>query len=126
MLKNRKLLIDQDCHMCNIYGKCFSKIGLIDKNTISPYQTIHDSYANQIDMERAKNEIALLNTETSTTHYGIDAMIEIVVHRAVFLKKIITQQINLRFSVATLSIYFLQSKSDLSNFEKWKNERLYS
>jgi hypothetical protein len=89
MLKNRKLLIDQDCPMCNIYGKCFSKIGLIDKNTISPYQTIHDSYANQIDMERAKNEIALLDTETSTTHYGIDAMIEIVVHRAVFLKKIL-------------------------------------
>ncbi len=93
MLKNRKLLIDQDCPMCNIYGKCFSKIGLIDKNTISPYQTIQHSYANQIDMERAKNEIALLDTETSTTHYGIDAMIEIVAHRSTFFKKLLHSQL---------------------------------
>lgn len=93
MLKNRKLLIDKDCPMCNIYGKCFSKIGLIDKNTVSPYQTIHDFYANQIDMERAKNEIALLDTENFTTHYGIDAMIEIVAHGSVFLKKILHSQL---------------------------------
>lgn len=89
MLKNRKLLIDKDCPMCKIYGKCFSKIGLIDKNTVTPYQTIHDFYANQIDMERAKNEIALLNTETSTTHYGIDAMIEIVAQGSTFFKEIL-------------------------------------
>ena len=74
--------------MCNIYGKCFSKVGLIDKNTISPYQTIHDFYAKKIDMKRAKNEIALLDTETSTTHYGIDAMIEIVAHSSDLLKVI--------------------------------------
>ena len=89
MLKNRKLLIDKDCPMCNIYGKCFSSVGLVDKNTIAPYQTIPDFYASQIDMDRAKNEIALLNTKTSTTHYGIDAMIEIVTHRSSFLKKIL-------------------------------------
>jgi len=89
MLKNRKLLIDQDCPMCNIYGRCFTKFGLIEKNTISPYQTIHNFHANQIDMERAKNEIALFDTETSTTHYGIDAMIEIVAHGSTFFKKIL-------------------------------------
>lgn len=89
MLKNRKLLIDKDCPMCKIYGKCFTEIGLIDKNTVSPYQTINDYYAKQIDMERAKNEIALLDTATSTTHYGIDAMIEIVAHRTTFFKKIL-------------------------------------
>lgn len=93
MLKNRKLLIDKDCPMCNIYGKCFTTIGLIDKNTVTPYQTIHDFYAKQIDMERAKNEIALLNTETSTTHYGIDAMIEIVAHQSNFLRKVLHSQL---------------------------------
>lgn len=89
MLKDRKLLIDQDCPICKIYGKCFTKIGLIDKNTVSPYQTIQNFYADQIDMERAKNEIALLDTKTSTTHYGIDAMIEIVTHGSTFFKKIL-------------------------------------
>jgi len=87
MLKNRKLLIDKDCPMCKVYGICFSKIGLVDKNTVAPYQTISNAYASQIDMERAKNEIALLNTETATTQYGIDAMIEIVAHGSAFFKK---------------------------------------
>jgi len=93
MLKNRKLLIDQNCPMCNIYGKCFTKVGLIEKNTISPYQTISNFYANQIDMHRAKNEIALLNTETSSTIYGIDAMIEIVAHNSGFFKKLLRSKI---------------------------------
>ena len=89
MLKNRKLLIDQDCPMCNLYGKCFTKIGWIDKNTLNPYQTIHDFYADQIDMERAKTEIALFDKETSTTHYGIDALIEIISQDNIFIKKLL-------------------------------------
>jgi len=93
MLKNRKLLIDKDCPMCNLYGKCFTKIGLLEKNTISPYQTIPNFYASQIDMHRAKNEIALLNTEDASTIYGIDAMIEIASHDSTFLKKILHSKI---------------------------------
>lgn len=89
MLKNRKLLIDKDCPMCNLYGKCFIKIGLMEKNTVAPYQTVPDFYASQIDMHRAKNEIALFDTDTSKTLYGIDAMIEIVTHNNIFLKKIL-------------------------------------
>lgn len=89
MLKNRKLLIDKNCPMCNIYGKCFTSIGLLEKNTIDSYQNIHDFYASQIDMKRAKSEIALLDVSASTTLYGIDAMIEIVAHDSDFLKKIL-------------------------------------
>lgn len=93
MLKNRKLLIDQDCPMCKIYGNCFTKIGLVDGDTVAPYQTISQNHTAHIDMERAKNEIALLDTTTSTTQYGIDAMIEIVAHRSTFLKSILRSTI---------------------------------
>ena len=78
MLKNNKLLIDENCPMCSIYGKCFTKFGLIDQETVSPYQTIEEVYASQIDMERAKTEIALFDNNTANTTYGIDAMIKIV------------------------------------------------
>ena len=78
MLENNKLLIDKNCPMCCIYGKCFTKFGLIDNNTVTPYQTIEEDYASQIDMERAKTEIALFDSSTATTTYGIDAMIKIV------------------------------------------------
>jgi len=78
MLKNNKLLIDKDCPMCCIYGKCFTKIGLIAEETVAPYQTIDEKYAVQINMERAKTEIALFDASSATTTYGIDAMIKIV------------------------------------------------
>ncbi len=121
MLKNRKLLIDKDCPMCNIYGKCFSEIGLIDKNTISPYQTIHDFYANQIDMERAKNEIALLDTETATTHYGIDAMIEILAHHSTLFKKFLYSQLIYAF---LLRLYRFISYNRKVIYPTLKNENL--
>ena len=105
--------------MCKIYGKCFSEVGLIDENTVSPYQTIHDFYANQIDMERAKNEIALLNTETATTHYGIDAMIEIVAHGSIFFKKILQSRLVYAF---LLRLYRFISYNRKVIYPSLKNE----
>ena len=81
MLKNNKLLIDQDCPMCCIYGKCFTKLEWVDGETLNPYQVVTDQEAEGIDMERAQNEIALKDQSTGTTVYGIDAMIKIVSHR---------------------------------------------
>jgi len=78
MLRNHKLLVDQDCPMCNLYGKCFTKFGMVDHETVAPYQSIDQRHADKIDMERAKNEIALFEVNTKETYYGIDALIKIV------------------------------------------------
>ena len=93
MLENNKLLIDKDCPMCCIYGKCFTKFGLIDEKTVAPYQTIESNYTSQIDMNRAKTEIALFNDNTATTIYGIDAMIKIVANGNKLLTKILHSKI---------------------------------
>lgn len=89
MLTNHKLLIDKHCPMCNIYGKCFTKIKLVDAQTVSPYQNTRENYAQNIDMERAKNEIALYNIDSTQTIYGIDAMIKIVSHQRPRLHKLL-------------------------------------
>lgn len=89
MLEKNKLLIDENCPMCNIYGWCFTKIGLVDSETISPYQKVPKHLTHHIDMHRAKNEIALLDTKTNHTKYGIDAMINIVSHNSKWLSKIL-------------------------------------
>lgn len=90
MLKNKKLLLDKDCPMCRLYGQCFIQMKLIDKNTLDPYQTISSEYTAEIDMERAKNEIALYDEQNHTTEYGIDAFIAIIAQKrkllAAFLK----------------------------------------
>lgn len=78
MIKNHKLLIDQHCPMCAAYGSAFTQFKMIDGNTIAPYQIIDNEHTQHIDMHRATNEIALYNTETKETKYGLDAMFHIV------------------------------------------------
>lgn len=72
-LQNYKLLIDADCPMCRLYGNAFEAKGFIEKETCSPYQTIDLSIAKLVDMNRAKNEIAFVNTLNSEVVYGLDA-----------------------------------------------------
>ncbi|MGJ8683543.1 MAG: hypothetical protein ACSHWW_02895 [Nonlabens sp.] len=63
--------------MCNIYGKTFKKLNMVDQDTISPYQLIGEDLTCNIDMDRAQNEVALHDTITGTTIYGLDSMIAI-------------------------------------------------
>jgi hypothetical protein len=85
-LQNYKLLIDADCPMCRLYGNAFEAKGLIEKGTCSPYQTIDLSIANLVDMNRAKNEIAFVNTLNSEVVYGLDAFKLIITNSYPMLK----------------------------------------
>lgn len=78
MIKNHKLLVDRDCPMCNLYGKCFMQLKLIDSHTVTPFQTARARITSHIDMDRARNEIALYDEVAEHTHYGIDAFIRIL------------------------------------------------
>ena len=85
MLTNNKLLIDQDCSMCGIYAKFFVKSGCVDLSTIVFYQTVPDEVFNQIDKKRATSEVALYNSKTGETIYGINSFITILGHRYPFV-----------------------------------------
>lgn len=89
MLSNSKLLIDKNCPMCSIYGKCFKYTKMVDENTISSYQEVEEEIFNQIDTDRAKSEIALVNHENGQTVYGIDAFITIFEAKSSVLGKIL-------------------------------------
>lgn len=89
MLENHKLLLDKDCPMCNIYGSFFEQTSLIDRNTLAHYQTIDDHVAARIDMDRARNEIALHDTVTGHNMYGLDSLITIVSHDRKWLKHLL-------------------------------------
>ncbi len=85
-LQNYKLLIDADCPMCRLYGNAFEANGFIEKGTCSPYQTIDLSIANLVDMNRAKNEIAFVNTLNNEVVYGLDAFKVILTNAYPILK----------------------------------------
>lgn len=73
-LKDHTIFYDAVCPMCNAYTKAFIKTGMLDENGRGTYQEMPVSYAAKIDMQKAVNEIALLNKKTGTVHYGIDSM----------------------------------------------------
>jgi hypothetical protein len=87
MIQNHKLLIDKNCPMCNIYGKTFKKFNMLDQDAITPYQLVGESLACTIDMHRAQNEVALHDTVTGKTIYGLDSMIEIFAQGKSWIKK---------------------------------------
>ncbi len=80
-LNSHKLLIDADCPMCRMYGRGFEKAGWVDKETYSPYQNFTVSTDLSIDMNKARNEIALVDTEHKVVRYGVDALEHIVINR---------------------------------------------
>ena len=87
MIANHKLLIDQNCPMCNIYGKTFKKFNMLDQESITPYQIVGEELTCTIDMHRAQNEVALHDTVTGKTMYGLDSMIEIFAQGKNWIKK---------------------------------------
>ena len=89
MLQNHKLLIDDQCPMCQLYGEGFTRLGWIDSKTLAPYQNVEEDLACQIDMARARNEIALYSSESGKTIYGLDALLKILTGRSPMLKKVI-------------------------------------
>ena len=87
MIQNHKLLIDKNCPMCNIYGKTFKKFNMLDQESITPYQLVGGEFTENIDMHRAQNEVALHDTVTGKTIYGLDSMIEIFSQGKSWIKK---------------------------------------
>ena len=73
--------------MCMIYGSTFKQLNMVDQDTISPYQMVGEELTSMIDMHRAQNEVALYDTVSGTTIYGLDSMIEIFSQGKNWIKK---------------------------------------
>ena len=77
-LKNHTILYDEVCPMCNVYTSAFVKTGMLDKEGREPYQNMPSAWTNNIDCNRAVNEIALINRNTGEVHYGIRSLFIII------------------------------------------------
>jgi hypothetical protein len=83
-LKNHIILYDADCPMCTLYTKAFTKTGMLDVNGRAPYQEM--ATCPYVDMRRAVNEIALVNTETGEVNYGIKSLFKVIGNSAPVFK----------------------------------------
>lgn len=77
-LKNHQLIFDNACPLCRTYSNAFVKTGMLDNNGREAYQQMKGTTANLLDVNRARNEIALINTQTGTVTYGIESILKIL------------------------------------------------
>ena len=77
-LENHTLLYDEDCPLCQVYSSGFIKTGMLDQNGRQPFSTLSSETQNFINLERASNEIALIDNDNKTVIYGIDSLLKVL------------------------------------------------
>lgn len=77
-LKNHTLIYDNECPMCTIYSKGFTKYGMLDENGREAFTEISVRNKKLVDFNRAKNEIALVDHDNNTVTYGSDSLLLII------------------------------------------------
>ncbi|MDQ0064140.1 DCC1-like thiol-disulfide oxidoreductase family protein [Chryseobacterium lathyri] len=87
-LKNHTLIYDNECPMCNIYSKGFTKLGMLDENGREAFTEISANHKSIIDFNRAKNEIALIDHNKNEAVYGLDSLLLIIGNSFPLLGKI--------------------------------------
>lgn len=87
-LKNHTLIYDNECPMCTIYSKAFTRCGMLDDNGREAFTEISAAHKSIIDSTRAKNEIALIDHRRNKVVYGLDSLLLIIGNSFPFLEKI--------------------------------------
>lgn len=85
-LKDHVIIYDDECPMCDLYTRAFVKTKMLDEKGREPYSWLPSSIRQHIDSQKARNEIALVNSRTGDVMYGIDSLFTILGHRFQFLK----------------------------------------
>ena len=85
-MKNKILVYDDNCPLCTWYSGLFVKYGFLKADGRKPFSTLDDNLLSQIDFDKSRNEIPLLDTSTNKVLYGIDALLEILDQKIPFIK----------------------------------------
>lgn len=97
---------DDECPACALYTKAFVAGGFIESSGRQKYSTIDSKMELGIDMDRARNEIALKNSKTGEVLYGIDSLFAIISRKLPITKPLFR---NTLFRSLIQKLYFLIS-----------------
>ncbi|HEY8399680.1 MAG TPA: hypothetical protein VIK89_00385 [Cytophagaceae bacterium] len=87
-LKEQILIYDEACPMCRLYTGAFIKSGMLDENGRQAYAKMQEEVSCIIDKQRARNEIALVDTRTNTVVYGVDSLFKVIGNSFPLLNKL--------------------------------------
>lgn len=83
-----RLYYDDDCPLCVAYTNWFVKFNFLKPEGRIPFSEIENEQNKNLDIDRARNEIALINAETHEIFYGINSLVEILNTKIPFTKAI--------------------------------------
>jgi predicted DCC family thiol-disulfide oxidoreductase YuxK len=86
-MKNKILVYDDNCPLCNWYSGLFVKYGFLSADGRKPFSTLDENLLSKIDFDKSRNEIPLLDTSTLKVFYGIDALLEILDSKIPLIKR---------------------------------------
>lgn len=75
-LADQTLIYDKDCPLCRAYSHAFVQTGMLGANGKMAYSELESCAF--VDMDRAANEIALVDFSNRTTIYGIDSLLRVI------------------------------------------------
>ncbi len=87
-LENHILVYDRDCPLCTLYSGAFVNAKMLDTKGRIPYTELTTPLRKLIDLNRSRNEIALVNVLENKVIYGLDSLLTIVSYNFPFMKKI--------------------------------------
>jgi predicted DCC family thiol-disulfide oxidoreductase YuxK len=81
-LHNHVIIYDKDCPLCNLYTDAFIKTNMLDKSGRQNFCDFNPAVYPSLDLDtqRSRDEIALINTQSGTITYGIDSLFKILGH----------------------------------------------
>lgn len=77
-LTDHIIIYDDECPLCSLYTNGFVKSGLLDENGRKAFSAAAKNNVSNIDLTRACNEIALINTKDNSVRYGVDSLMLVV------------------------------------------------
>ncbi len=81
MLDNKVILYDDNCPMCKVYTQGFVRMGILAPQGRVGLAHAPSDLIKPLDLDRARHEIPLLDTQTGHVTYGMDALFMLIGHR---------------------------------------------
>lgn len=122
-LTHQTLLYDDDCPLCQVYTSGFINVGMLDKNGRKPFGSITQEEQNYVDLNRASNEIALIDTKNKTVIYGIDSLLKVIGFRFPIVESI-GQLKPVKFMLNKLYAFISYNRKVIIPSEQMTNQKL--
>ncbi len=122
-LTNHTIIYDAQCPLCKVYTGYFVQTGMLEQDGRAPFNEHTLNQFSNVDWNRAKTEIALVDRTNHTVHYGIDSLSTILGHRFPIINTIMGNQ-SIRWFIQKLYFFISYNRKVIATGKAFEEEHL--